>query len=478
MTEETKPAAAAVEAKEAVQREEAPVALTGRRSWLYEAPVFYAALIAFQRMAFPENPFWHGISPSPAWVGVLLFAMRYGIGSGLSVGLAAAALCLLGVRAVGESYRFGDADFWFEPALFVLVGTAVGGTADGYMHRINDLLRALADLKGRNSGLQQHIVSQQKAMRVIEQQVVSQMSSVVTLYQGSRRLGRLEMSDVFEAFLDFFTRALQATKTGLYVPKDGAWVLHGSRGWGEKEGYPERVESGKGIVGSAALEKRPSSLRDWLVGSFEAGAEMPDRTDAIMAAPILGPEGDVVAVFAVHAMPFLRFNSASLNLLTLLAEWGAEAYGKCQGVSDLRNRSILDEEYSVHSPAYFTSRVRQEFARSRRYALPFSLLLVTPAPEDGMGRDRRVHYLRSLCRLLRETVREGDVVARTGLDDVPFALILVTTTREQAEEARKRIAGAYAGVGLPSGARFGVGSYAHTMSDSGEVIEQARGDLR
>lgn len=95
-----------------------------------------------------------------------------------------------------------------------------------------------------------------------------------------------------------------------------------------------------------------------------------------------------------------------------------------------------------------------------------------------MGRDRRVHYLRSLCRLLRETVREGDVVARTGLDEAPFALILVTTTREQAEEARKRIAAAYSGVGLPAGVRFGIGAFAHTMSDSGEVLEQARGDLR
>ncbi|TPW17093.1 MAG: diguanylate cyclase, partial [Elusimicrobia bacterium] len=339
MKEETKEAEATVEAKEAAERDDGPVALTGRRSWLYEAPVFFAALVAFQRMAFPENPFWHGVSPSPSWVGVLLFAMRYGIGSGLTVGLAAAALCVLGVRDVGEAYRFGDADFWFEPALFVLVGTAVGGTADGYMHRIGDLLRSLADLRGRNAGLQMHIVSQQKAMRVIEQQVVSQMSSVVTLYQGSRRLGRLELADVFEAFLDFFTRALQATKTAVYVPKGGAWVLHGTRGWGEKDGYPDRVENGRGIVGSAALEKR--------------------KTDAIMAAPILGPDGEVVAVFAVQAMPFLRFNSASLNLLTLLAEWGAEAYGKCLSVSELRSRSILDEEYSVHSPAYFTSRVGQ-----------------------------------------------------------------------------------------------------------------------
>lgn len=455
-----------------------PPGLSGRSSWLYEAPVFYLALVAFQRLAFPDVPYFHGVSPSPAWLGVLLFAMRYGMSSGVAAGLASAGLYLLGVRAAGEAYRFGDADFWFQPALFLLVGSALGGAADGYMHRIGDLDRRLEDLKGRNNGLQLHIVSQQKAMRVIEQQVVSQMSSVVTLYQGSRRLGRLEMGDVFDAFLDFFTKALQATKTALYVPKDGAWVLHGSRGWSEAEGYPASVRPGTGIVGTAALEKRPASLRDWLVGSFETGAELPDKSDAIMAAPVLGPDGEPVAVFAVQAMPFLRFNSASLNLLTLLSEWGAEAYGKCQSVSELRARSILDEDFGVHSAAYFHSRVRQEFARSRRHALPFSVILVAPAPEDGTGRDRRLHYLRALCRLLRETVREGDVVSRTQLDAAPFAVILVTTTREHAEEARKRLLAANASVGLPDGVRFGVGSFAHTMTDPGEVIEQAQGDLR
>lgn len=477
MKDETKPAPT-VEAKEAAQRDQGPSALTGRRSWLYEAPVFYLALIAFQRMAFPEQPYWHGTSPSPSWLGVLLFAMRYGMTSGLAVGAVSAGLCMLGVRAAGEAYRFGDADFWFEPALFLLVGAGVGGTADGYMHRLSDLLRKIEDLRGRNNGLQLHIVSQQKAMRVIEQQVVSQMSSVVTLYQGSRRLGRLELGDVFDAFLDFFTRALQATKTALYVPKDGVWVLQGSRGWAEAEGYPATVAPGKGIVGVAALEKRPASLRDWLVGSFETGSELPDKSDAIMAAPILGPDGEPVAVFAVQAMPFLRFNSASVNLLTLLAEWGAEAYGKCLSVSDLRSRSILDEEYGVHSPAYFHSRVRQEFARSRRYALPFSIVLVSPAPADGLPRDRRVHYLRSLCRILRETVREGDLVSMTQDPETPFAVLLVTATREQAEEARRRLTTAVSDVGLPPGARFGVGAFAHTMSDSGEIIEQARGDLR
>ena len=95
-----------------------------------------------------------------------------------------------------------------------------------------------------------------------------------------------------------------------------------------------------------------------------------------------------------------------------------------------------------------------------------------------MPRDRRVHYLRSLCRILRETVREGDLVSMTQEEESPFAVLLVTATKEQAEEARNRLVAAVSDVGLPPGVRFGVGSFAHTMSDAREIIEEARGDLR
>lgn len=447
-------------------------------SWLYEAPVFYAALVAFQHLAFPDLPYFHGVQPSPYWIGILLFSLRYGMLSGASTGLLSAALMSWGVREAGESYRFGDADFYFMPGLFLVLGAALGGAADGYMLRIGDLAMRLEDSKDRARGLQAQVLSQQKTMRAVEQQVVSQMSSVVTLYHGSRRLSALERNGLFEAVLDFFTRALQATKTALYLPENGRWVLKGKRGWTDDDIYPQAVDFGQGIIGRAGFEKRPASLRDWLVGSFETGSEVPKEADAIMAAPLLGPNGEPAAVFAVQAMPFLRFNSASLNLLTLLADWGSEAYCKCLEIEQLKARSILDEEYGVHSVSYFSARVIQEFNRSRRYALPYSVLLISPAPLEALPAEKRPHYLHALCRILRETVREVDVVARTPFDDAPFGAIVITATREVAEEVRMRINNACARAGLPAGMRIGVGAFAHTMKDQEELLAQARNDIR
>lgn len=446
--------------------------------WVYEAPVFYGALMALQRLAFPEDPSFLSVDPSPFWLGLLLFGLRYGLSAGLYAGALSAGLYAFGVKASGEGFRFEDTDFYVRPGLFLLFGAGIGGAADSFRHRIAELRDHIADLTAREQGLTTQVISQQKAMRAIEQQVVSQMSSVVTLYQGSRRLGALDRTQLFEAVLDFFTRALQASKTALYVPRDGRWVLAGKRGWKDAERYPVELAAGEGIVGMAAAQKKPASLRDWLVGSFETGAEVPAEADAIMAAPILDPDGEPAAVFAVESMPFLRFNSASLNLLTLLADWGGEAYGKCLQVEELRARSVLDEDFGVHSPGYFAGRLRQEFKRSARQALPFSLLLVRPAPAPDDDAPRRRKYLHALCRVLRESIREEDILARVDDPQAYFAVILQTTVRERAEEVRARVLASFDRLGLPAGMGIGVGSYAHTMTGPKEVLDQARDDIR
>lgn len=446
--------------------------------WVYEAPVFYALLMVLQRAAFPDDPAFRSVDPSPFWLGLLLFGLRYGLSAGFYAGALSAGLYCWGFKLAGESFRFSDADFFARPGLFLLFGAAVGGAADSFRHRIADLRDRIAELEAREQGLTEQVLSQQKAMRTIEQQVVSQMSSVVTLYHGSRRLGALDREQLFEAVLDFFTKALQANKTALYVPKDGRWVLAGRRGWGDQERYPTEVDAPHGLVGKAAATKKTASLRDWLVGSFETGSEAPADADAIMAAPLLDPDGEPAAVFAVQAMPFLRFNSASLNLLTLLADWGSEAYAKCLHVSELRARSVRDEDFGVDSAGTLADRVRQEFKRSVRHALPFSVLLVSPAPlADALPGKHNAH-LHALCRLLRETIREEDVLSRIDDPQAFFAVILQTTARERASEIRGRIVAALERLGFPPGTRVGVGSYAHTMTRPEEVLDQAREDLR
>lgn len=449
----------------------------GSRAWWYEIPIFFGLMWAIQRSAFPELHGFKEVNPNPYWLGVLLFGLRYGLGAGVVSGAAAALLLVLGIRSAGQGYRLEDADFYLQPGLFVILGAALGFVADRWEHGASALRRRIEDLAARNRGLQNQIHLQQKAMRAVEQQVVSQMSSVVTLYHGSRELGTLERHSLFPAMLDFFTQALQADKTAIYVRGHGRWVLLDSRGWASPEEYPRNVESGEGIVGKAGLERRVVSLRDLFVAESrdQPGAGL--KTDAIMAAPLVNPAGEAVAVFAVEAMPFLRFNSAAVNLLTLLAEWGAESLAKTIQVDELKARSILDEDFGVHSASYFENRLRQEFGRSRRFALPFSVLLVG-VDLAALPEGRHEAALRALSRLLRDTVRDIDVVSRTPHPEAPFGALLPTTTAEQAKTLEGRLREGLERLQFPAPVRLGVGSFKHSMHASEEIVEQARSQLR
>lgn len=451
--------------------EEAPLS---RRAYLYEVPAFFVILVAAQRAFFPEDPGWRETNPSPLWIGILLFGLRYGIGAGILSGIASAAVHAAGAAAAGEFFRFEDADFYARPGLFVVGGAAVGAAVQRLRHRIAELQNRITDLRDRINGLLDRIASQQKALRAVEQQVVSQMSSIVTLYHGSQQLGALDRETLMGGMLDFFTAALHATKTSLFVKKEGAWELSDRRGWSEADAYPRRVVAGQGIIGRAAQEKRVVSLRDLFQDEDGALQEEGGGADAIMAAPLLGATGDAEFVFAVQRMPLLRFNSASLNLLTLLADWGQQALARVSRFDQLRSQSMVDDEFGVGSASYFDRRSRQEFARSRRHALPFSIVLVSPEGLSALAPEPRRNLLLALATLLQQRVRSIDIVTCTKIPEAPFALLLMTATRAQAQTVAQRVREGHERLGLPGRLRLGVGSFTTEMHAVEDLIHEAR----
>jgi polysaccharide biosynthesis protein PelD len=437
-----------------------------KRSWLYELPLFYLCLLVVQRAVFKDDPGFHASNPSPLWLGLLLFGLRYGIGAGLAAGGFSAALFVIGVRQAGEGYRLSDPDFYLLPGLFLSVGAALGAVRDTFNHRVAGLESRIEGLQERAQGLQNQVETQQKALRAIEQQVVSQMSSVVTLYHGSQELGTLDRAALPRAALDFFTRALQASKTSLYRVHGDALELEERRGWEAGDGFAKSMPLGRGVIGLAASERRVVSARET---QAEPG-------DAIMAAPLLEPNGDVAAVFAVQLMPFLRFNSASVNLLTLLAEWGSESLAKCAQVDALKSRSLLDEEFEIHSARYFANRLAQEFARSRKDGSPLAVLLLA-ADDSLLPPERRPAVTGALSRLLRDAVEDTGVVSRSPWAEARFAVLLPGVTKAKADDLRESVEKTLAGLDLPARVRAGVAAFKKDMKTPEEIIAQARAEL-
>ncbi|MFH1724252.1 MAG: GAF domain-containing protein [Elusimicrobiota bacterium] len=458
------------------------------KSYWYEIPVLFLLALVFQRQFFPDIPSFFQVSPHPFWIGVLVFGLRYGLTAGIAGGVCAAGLYLGGLWFSDERFRFDDADFYLLPGLFVVLGALIGGVVGMLEERNRDTKRELDEHRERVRQLVEELVTQRKTNRAIEQQVVSQMSSLVTLYQGARELDSLDRKDLLDGILSFFAEALRADKAALHVREKGQWVLYGQKGWADGDAYPKKLDMSQGVIGRAGVENRVVSLRDWFGQDVEQAWRGKDRADAIMAGPLRRDDGEVIGVFSVQDMPLLRFNSASVNLLTLLVDWAETAISKSLYFEELKSKTILDEVYNVYNETYFKSRSEQEFGRSKTYTLPFSMLLVAIEGLKDLPHERQLNLLRAVGRLLQEVSRDIDIVTKSADPGIPFAVMMMTASVNQARGLRTKILDAFGKLGFAGGSgkdaeralsiKIGIGTFAPAMKAVGEIIAEAREDLR
>lgn len=132
------------------------------------------------------------------------------------------------------------------------------------------------------------------------------------------------------------------------------------------------------------------------------------------------------------------------------------------GLTGLRNRQRFFED------------LRREFAASRRYDSPLSLILLDV---DGLrtvnetrGYDAGDRLLLALAELLMTRLRVTDIAARIGDDD--FAIILPRTPQEGAERLAQRIAEA-----LGDWVAIGIGSAVPSVGSGSELLDRADRDL-
>ncbi len=93
--------------------------------FVLEIPIFYALFVALNYFFAPDSPAFFGLDPHPYWLGILLFAFRYGVGAGFLAGFFSAALYLAGVWHFAERYLFDDVTFYILPTFFILCGSLI-----------------------------------------------------------------------------------------------------------------------------------------------------------------------------------------------------------------------------------------------------------------------------------------------------------------------------------------------------------------
>ena len=178
-----------------------------------EILVFYSLLAVVNWKFVPEAPAFFEIEPHPYWLGILLFGFRYGIGCGLAARLTAAALYLGLSWVFIEKYLFFDASFYALPTWFIMGGTVIGLGVQRYQQKIGALQKEKATALQNEQPLRDEIKTLREINAGLEKKIVSQMASVMTLYEGSRKLENTHIDELYLAILDFISATLEAEET-------------------------------------------------------------------------------------------------------------------------------------------------------------------------------------------------------------------------------------------------------------------------
>lgn len=452
-----------------------------KRPYLYEIPIFFALVCGVNYIFAPHMPGFMTVEPHPYWLGVVLFGFRYGITAGAASGLIAATLYLSAAWFFGERYPFHDVSFYFQPGLFVIVGVLIGVGIYRYRSRI----RKLEDDKVFAGNQEKIFRDELKTLREInkglEKKAVSKMSTLITLYEGARRLESVKLESLYPAILDFIVKTLEAEQAALYLRKPTGWELCVSHGWREYEKRPTTLDFNQGITGMAGMGGRIVSIRDF-VGQGEVAPQY--MGDCLFAGPLKrGQSGEVVGVVSVQAMAFMNFNSSTMNLFSFLLEWASRSVDMASYVQNLQSNEIVDSEFQVFSTRYFESRLGQEFSRSQTYYLPLSLFLISCRGLSVLDGEKRRRVMTVLSEFLKRHLREMDVIARYPQPDVPFGVLLITVSEAKARELARQIQEDFDKMGLGKGwthpltLKVGVASFTPQSGNTQAMIEQALKEL-
>ncbi len=198
---------------------------------------------------------------------------------------------------------------------------------------------------------------------------------------------------------------------------------------------------GTGICGMAVKERKPIFFGDVLHEPMLMGAELvPPQVRTFLCAPMLARGRAVGAVNVSHASAH-AFSQEVVRLVTVLASQAALALERGAEREALEHLAITDGLTGLYNHRYYARRLDNEAKRSARYGSHLVLILLDldrfKAINDSYGHGAGNGVLADVAALIRRSVREPDIVARVGGDEL--AVIMPQTSISDAMLAAERL---------------------------------------
>jgi len=446
----------------------------------FEVLLGLVAITAVNLLFFRADPGFVSVSPHPYWIVILLTATRYGFAGGLFAGIMSALFFLvfnsLSIPDI-ELIDFRSLSMWGKPILFFLVGVVLGEMRQLHIREYDAVCEerdAFHDAFDKVK-IKYDILSEAK--QELDSKILSQESTLGTLYEAAQGLRTLSMDSIYPAVLEILREFMDVEDCSIYL-LDGTEFRLDTALRHSKSFLPERVPLGESLMSIAADQKKAVSIRD--IASTES---MPGGI--IISAPIMADNhSHVVGVLNVEKMPFLKFTSDSVRVAGLVADWCGSSVENATVFAETKDKLIADDITDAYTHDYFLRRLREEFVRARRYELDLSLILLEFPGLSNASDEGRDEVLMAFSMILKNQIREIDILF---ISDEPgaFYLILPTTPAAGARVVVNNLLSSFKALSVMAfetdqnlvELRAGVAGYSMGMEDPEELVKNVKEDL-
>ena len=317
------------------------------------------------------------------------------------------------------------------------------------------------------------------------QKRINELTAVVEI--GKEIVSTLNTDSVLNLALEQATHLLGCATCSLMLLDDARLHLTIHKHVGLPEGVAEtvRIPLGAGIAGRVASTGKPILVRDLEKELADAPRNRGHyRTRSLLSVPLVY-RGETIGVLNMNnKKDDALFTAGDLNLLTLLANQVAIAIQNARLHTRVQELAVTDGLTGLYNRVYFLNELQGEYRRAR---LNESALSVVLADIDFFKRVNDTHghatgdeVLVTVSRLLRQGVRDRDVVARYGGEE--FIVLLRGAPLHVAELVAERLRAAiehaeFRVADLKVTASFGVASISERFADVDELVQAADAEL-
>lgn len=426
-----------------------------------------------------DNWGYFDTNPHPFWFVILPIAARYGALPGYVVGFLSAILYLLFVVLQPRTAFVVDilsVQALLNPVLFIVVGASLGELREAQKRARKNLAERYDEVEAGLQDLAQRYLAAVEINKEMERRIVTQTSTVTTLYQAAKGLEKLDIEELAPAALELVTNFIEAESCALYLREEGRFRYMIGRPEVVDWDRPSELDPTRGMIAIVVGDGRTVTVRDVIT---EATPSQIMAQRLLMATPLVGHNQEVIGILTVEKIPFLRFTPTAVKLFTLLGDWASTAFQTALRFQETRDRNVADDLTGAYNYTYMTKRLADECERVQRYGIPLSVLALRIGQYDAIAPVRLPSVLSTLGLVFQQNIRGMDTLGKGSSDDV-FLIVLPHVEPDEARARAARIQREIEGFGFKPydneqslAVHVGLASAANGQAEPRQLLERA-----